>query len=219
MESPSKRKPPLNIWQPYQPYVAKLLAHRAFELFHKPGRIPRKGENMCALCNHDNRREIDYLCLVGAPLKMKKLAMGARDNPRWDWGKFRYHRDAHLVPIIEEEVVPKPDRLKLIPYPADQPELVRMRWHQEQTYGLYIDALDKGHGQRALSCLAALRDMEPKIDILRVTAAKPVDPPAGLPAPAPQITRGLSPELEYAFAQSKMKRKPGGYDGEGKEEA
>jgi hypothetical protein len=143
--------------------------------------------------------------------------MGERDNHKWGFNKFRHHRDVHLLPIIKEEGAPKPELMRLIPYPVDQSELVRLRWHQEQVYGIYIHSLDGGNDARALQALAALRELEPKIDLLRVTAAKPADLPAELSAPAPQITRGLSPELEYAFAQSKMKRKPGGLDGEDKE--
>lgn len=157
----------------HKPEEARLLARKAKELFKKTSHVVGLGESRCRICNHPQREEIDYLVLIGAPLRAMQEAMGVQEK-NWTRGQFQNHRDNHLVPLIMTEVVPSLSNLIMLPHPREGGVRDRAEWYFIQAYGIYLELANQGKGMQALTALQHMRDID--FEYLAIPVEKQAQP-------------------------------------------
>lgn len=192
----------------YPPEAAKVLAHKAREAFRANQDFAPTAASRCFICTHFNREEIDRLVLSGAGLSELREAIGlaAPESYKWTAGRFRHHRDNHLLPLIATEVMPAIQGLRALPYPKDGTDEELAWWYFFQNYALYGDAVEKGNVSAASRVLREMREID--FTLIRnryVAPPKPVEPPPPPPDSAPPIKAHAEPtKLELALQRSRI---------------
>ena len=148
-------------FKPWNPVVARALAHQAGLLYQANPELVAGPH--CVLCVHAMREEIDYLLLVGSTVNKINKWMLVATKGEWSYRKLvsmELHRDEHLIPLINEYLVPKAGDIRKLPYPVDGDERAKGLYYLFQHMGIFYSALEAGQLHNANLALKEMRLVE-----------------------------------------------------------